>query len=150
MPVSVAEQILQALFQALDEIPDILVERNRDDEFPAAELPALNLLDGGMPAVDRSVHGIDAYVMRPAIEGFVAAKPAAAAATAAQDLLARVQQRLGQLSNPPFDGLAVSVDEGEMTPDLARGTPEEPQAGFALVLEIEFWTKPGDPYAVGP
>ena len=151
--LSVRERIMVALLQLLTDLPRVTkVARNKAEPFTAAELPALNLIDGDQTP-DHSVHGQTLYRMTVTIEGFVAAADSEAAVVELNALYARVaallsaDQRLATAEVP--DGLALSVEEADLVIDLARGG-EEPQAAFGLNVDVQYITAVGKPYVLGP
>jgi hypothetical protein len=147
MPTSIREQVMAALKAQLAGLAGVTVERNRAEEFPADKLPALNLIDGGH-AAGHGVHGLTGYLLTATIEGFAQAATGEAAATALNDLYAKVVDLFDP--DATLGGLVLRVDETRLEVELDRGTPEEPQAAFSLDLELEFHTRPGDPYTLGP
>jgi hypothetical protein len=148
MPTPLREQVIAALADRLATLTGVRVERNRDREIEPSMMPMLVIVDGGQ-SVDEGNSGIRRYVLRLAIEGYVAAATPAGLGLALSDLYARTVELL--LADHTLGGIAVDLREGDLAdPVIDREPGHRPIAGFELSIEVEYWTAPGDLTAPAP
>ncbi|WP_165063941.1 hypothetical protein [Paludisphaera rhizosphaerae] len=145
MPVPVREQILQNLVATLAGLAGVRVER--DLEAEVQDYPTLNVIEGDQSA-DSGTHGATDYRMAVTVEGYVQTPGRDTLAAANNDLYARVVRALND--DYTLGGFAQDVTETAAAFDVDRDGMETPTAYFAVEFEIRYFTRQGDPYAVGP
>lgn len=152
LPTPVREQVLQALFTALqsglagDGGPALAaIERNRRPENQV--FPAVFLVDAeGLEEIAEET-GIDRVTMSVTLEGQVRGAQDADLGPSQTLLMARVIR--AALTDPTLGGLAANMMRGAVGYELDRdGSP--PTAGFKAELLVEYITLSGDPFTAGP
>lgn len=135
MPTPIREQVIAAIAARLALLTGVRVERNRDREIEPSMMPMLVLVDGGQ-SVDEGNSGIRRYVLRLAIEGYVAAPTSAGLGPDLSGLYARTVEQL--LADHTLGGLAVDLREGDLAdPVIDREPGHRPIAAFELSVEVE-------------
>lgn len=164
MPVPVIEQVTRAvlaLVQSLGQAEGLTVYRNRRQHVGVGDMPALNLLRVGhrdSQGVSEEI-GHTAYILELGVVGYARLdwkdrdsadqdRCDALLDTALTDLYAKVVSAV--LADPTLGGLVVDIAEGGLLLDADRGEGKESAGMFDLTLSVTYWTKPGDPYTVGP
>jgi hypothetical protein len=158
MALSVREQILAALAAKLGAIVTggvaVTFYRNRRKAIAQGAWPALNQIDGGHGAPEEVLTpGISQYTLDVELEGEVGATPTAAMTEAQlgpalSDLYAASLK--AALADRTLGGLCIDIHEGALAVDPDRGEGKAPAGAFSLALTIDFWTRNGDPYTIGP
>lgn len=151
----IRERIFQAVVTALEEIEGesaepvtfgLTVERNRETEVTADDMPRLVLLDGEEEA-DSGNLNVTVYRAAVTIEGYVKAEERALLAARVNMLKALVQRKMAE--DPTFGGLALDVTEGESAVQTDGSGQEYPAAAFSIRYELTYWTQAGDPFTAG-
>jgi hypothetical protein len=151
MASTVREQILAAFFTALKALEGtvykLTAQRDRDTEV--SEYPALVLLAGEQSADDSFATGVTRYVLTVTVEGYVQeTDDGKTTAEKIDELYGKVLQ--AALSDRTLGGLAVDVREQPLEQQIDRSAGHPPGGAFSLPFEIEYWTRQGDPFTVGP
>ncbi len=137
----VREQILKAFAEQLGK-KEIPVQRNRDSAV--ASFPMLIVLEGNQRS-DHSIAGRTGYTASVIVEGYVQSDSTDNLGAAINDLYANTVKYA--LDNPSLGGLCNDIREGELEINIdAEGS--KPMAAFRLSFEIDYWTKPKDPFTV--
>lgn len=156
MPATIRKQILdqrQTTLAAIDTIPGLTVDRNRDGDPGADEMPKLVMFDGGhkneIDAVGetkvRMVFAVQGYVT--AARNKDAALMRAALAQALDNLYGTASAAL--LGDPFAGGLALDTVEIEFAdPVFVTDDCDTPFAVFAVDFEVTFVTAEHTPYTV--
>lgn len=150
MSLSVREQVLAALFDRLSALKPAAVKevyRNRRKPIADQNLPALVMQDGGQ-SVPEELAGYTEYLLSAEIEGYVKAASDEDLGPAVSALYAATLAAL--MADRTLGGLAVDMIEGDVGIDLDRDLGSSPAGAFLLTVSVRFWTKPADPYTVGP
>lgn len=155
MAESVRELVIQAFQRLLEGMaaPNVpgtfTVYRERRTEVPAEKaLPALNLKVSTAAPPELICAGVERTILRFAVEGQVKADGDAALSRQLTDLTAAIARAVA--GDPTLGGLAVDstiADQDTAAPD------DEGIGGIGAVLvavDVEVWTRPGDPYALAP
>lgn len=128
---------IEARLAAIDEVREVVVMPSGDP----VKFPALHIFDDGH-AVDESDTAGTKYGFIPRIEGYIEGSSGAVAYAQINDLYAATIRNL--VTDPPIDGLAETVDEGDMRLFVAT-LASKPRLGFTLDLPISFYTDREDP-----
>lgn len=147
MTLPVIERILQvceARLTAITAIADLTVERNRAEDVET--WPSLILHDGDEGPAD--VGMVAQHFRTITVEGFVRVADRAQLGPALTTLHAEAVKAL--TADVSLGGLAVNVDIGEYLGRPALQGDTEWQGSFSQDLEILYWTKVNDPYALAP
>ena len=149
MADTVRERVLAAFKTTLEGLTvfGLSVERNRDTQV--TEFPALVMRDGEPQPDDTFATYVTRYVMPVEVEGYVRTDEDGKTVEQKIDqLYGLVVQAL--LADPTLGGLAVDVAEQPtaVQRDTAEGHPD--CGAFLTTFLVEFWTRQGDPYTVGP
>lgn len=149
-PMSIREQCLAAVENALKTVAGFNVFRNLDRAVQESDCPALVIYDGGQ-TYDGSLSGVSKYVTRISIDVVLAEKNHTAFGPAASAAAAKIIEAV--MADPQLGGLAVQIQEA----DDAMNDPQPLSAlniraaiGFAMNFNVEYWTKPGKPYLLAP
>lgn len=151
MPTAIREQVLAAFALVFssqtgagESFNGVTIERNLDHKVTL--FPTLNVVDGDQTP-DHDNSGITLYTVSPTVEGYVQAASKALLTASVTDLYARVVA--AATADYTLGGLAIDVREGA----LATVSDKEGSnftAEFTLQFDIDYATKPGDPYTLGP
>lgn len=141
MPTAIREQIMTALAAKLGEIAAVTVRRNPDT--PAEALPTIDLFDTGGQEPGQQGGGIEEYFLEVPIDLFAADGPAL------NEIEAKAWAKLA--ANTGLGGLSIDIarlkqEDGAI--DTQQGHPTA--IGRPMPVRIHYWTREGDPYAVGP
>jgi len=137
---AIRAQILAVIEERLKTIPGIAEVEIMPSGDPIS-FPAIHIFDEGHKIANGGA-GLTGYDFVPGLVGYVSGSSGKEAHTRLTDLYAQAVALL--TTDPPFGGLAESVDEGDMRILIA---PLE-KAGllaFDLDLPITFFTRRGDP-----
>ena len=146
MPTSIREQVLAAVAARLGTIGGVTVERNRVE--PVTAFPALVMIDGGHTVTEENA-GLKLYASRFDVEGYVQTTTAAELGPSLSDLYAKTVAAL--MADRTLGGVAIDVREGELRdPEIDRTPGHAPHAAFSLAFEVDYTTRPADPYQPGP
>ena len=138
---SVRERVLAAFAERLGE-KESPISRNRDSAV--LKYPALILLEGSQ-RTDNSLSGRTTYTATVIVEGYVQAATPADLGAAINDLYANTVLRA--LGDQTLGGLSNDIREGELEINIdAEGS--KPMAAFSLSFEIDYWTKPKNPFEI--
>jgi hypothetical protein len=147
---TVRERVLAAFFARLEGITGVYglkVERNRDTEVTT--FPFLVQVDGDHEVDEGFATGIDRYLMTVTVEGYGQAPQQGETVQGKLDqLYGKVVQALA--ADHTLSGLAVDVEEQSLDFDIDRVDGHQPGGAFSAAFRVEFWTKQGDPFTVGP
>ena len=139
MPVSRAEQVLDALKALLETVPDAVVERNSvlPEKIPDGGLIILRDGDPGEPEQTLGGFGSTYYQHAVEIEVYVEQGDAAARDAAFDDLL----QQIGAVleADPTLGGLAFGVTYGRPEPaiEAVSGAPAIKTATLSVTIDYE-------------
>ncbi len=137
--MSVREQIMAAFAEQLGK-KEVPIFRNRDSAVQ--NYPALILLEGSQ-RTDNSISGRTGYTATVIVEGYVQAKSADTLGEEINALYANTVKYV--LDNQTLGGLCNDIREGELEINIdAEGS--KPMAAFSLSFEIDYWTKPKNPF----
>lgn len=104
--------------------------------------PALHIFDPGHDTDTDTALGVTRYDMSPYIEGYHELPGGRAAYEALNAIYAEVVSAL--VSDPPLDGLAETIDEGDMRMEVATLASNR-RLGFSLKFNITFPTSRSNP-----
>lgn len=105
------------------------------------EFPARHIFESGH-SVDESDLSGTRYGFTPTIEGYVEGSSGDAVYAEINELYANTVRAL--ITDPPLDGLAETIDEGDMRLFVAT-LASKPRMGFSLEIAITFPTRREDP-----
>lgn len=149
LSVSVREQVLQALFAAVqtglaaDGGAAVAFERNRRP--PAQVFPSAQMIDADGDEEITEETGVDRCVATVTFEGEVQGAADADLGPALNLLEARVLT--AALADPLLGGLAVNMTRAGVARAMDReGSP--PTAAFSAALQVEYWTRSGRPFEI--
>ncbi|MGQ9367700.1 hypothetical protein [Azospirillum sp. ST 5-10] len=155
MPASIQEQVIAAVETKLGTVvaPNvpgtITVFRGRRKEVPEGKRPALAFrVTGGNPPSEQLAAGVVRNLLVVRIEGLTDDTSDTGLDRLLTDLAAAVQAAFE--TDWTLGGLAVDCTPIAMDRDAAD---DEGIGGVGAILAeylVEFWTKPGDPYALAP
>jgi hypothetical protein len=145
MTTTIRDQVLDALAVQLLPLAGIQVEGQRGAEVMT--FPTILIEDGGHDTPDETVaYGSTLYPMNVNLYGYVEAPSGPDARIAINALYGRVLPVL--LSDRSLGGIAQDLREGQMETEFF--TAETGFRGvFSLALQIDFFTKTGDPSLPG-
>jgi hypothetical protein len=139
MPVSKAEQILEAVKELLETVPDAVVERNSvlPEKVPAGGLIILRDGDPGEPEQALGSFRTAYYEHAVEIEVYVEEGDAAARDAAFDDLLQQIGAALE--ANPTLDDLAFGLTYGrpEASIEAVAGAPAIKAATLTVTVDYE-------------
>lgn len=153
MTLSVRERVIAAFAARLATVtaPNVVgtltVYRARRQEIPEGKLPALNMrVTGGMG--EQVNAGVTRHVLRVTVEGYAKATTDTDLDSALADLAAAVAAAIE--SDPTLGGLAVDTNPAGLDVGAADDEGIGGLGGVLAAFDVEFWTRPGDPYALAP
>jgi hypothetical protein len=147
MSLTIREQIYAKLEEVLSTaLMGVRVERNRDSAVQV--FPTVVVIDGGQIRQEPESTGFNEYVMTPTIEGWVDGETQADLGPALNELYGQTVKAL--MADRKLGGLAIDMAEGPLEVDVSRRENQGPVAGFALDIEVRFWTAEDDPFELGP
>lgn len=132
---------------AIAGITGLAVERDRaaDLSVDTSEMPRL-LLHEGTETLQDDFTGEDCWTLVVAVSGYVKGTTAAAAATAAALLQAKVRAALGTAQDYTLGGLARDLrPDAEVEPVALQMEGADPAKSFALAYAVDYATVEGDP-----
>src|SRR5688500_9482882 len=139
MPVSKAEEVLEALRAALEAVPDAVVERNNvlPEKIPDGGLIILRDGDPGEPEQALGGLGNVCYQHAVEIEVYVEEGDAAARAAAFDALLQQIGVALG--TDTTLGGLAFGLTYGRPEPSIeaVAGAPAIKSATLTVTVDYE-------------
>lgn len=151
MPTSIREQCLAnftLVFSGATGIGQafagVHVERNRDKEV--STYPSLIVIDGSQ-TTNNDNSGLTFHTLAVSVEGYVQSATAATLGDDANDLYARIVK--AAVADYTLSGVAVDVRESDMHFEVDREGSKR-TAAFSVQFEIDYMTKTGDPYTLGP
>lgn len=137
---AIREQILSWAFDALRALPGV-AECERMPSGDPSRFPSLALIDNGQ-SVETAEAGTTRYTLELMIEGYVQGGNGDTAHAELNELHAAVIAAL--MVEPPFGGLAESVEEGDLRVSAASFASQR-RLAFLQTLSIQFSTRRGDP-----
>lgn len=153
MAVAIRERVLSAFEVMLgtvvaESVPGALtVHRARRMELPDDALPALV-----MHAAPASSNQLSAAVVRNveriAVTAYVSGKTDEDLDRALADLWAALQRAVE--ADPTLDGIAIDIALTDADQGAADAAGFGGRGDVYAVYAVEYWTKPGDPYALAP
>ena len=147
MPTPIREQVLAAFHTVIDTALTATVERNRSREIPKTETSYVVILDGPQfKASDET--GIAFYTMTATVEGYSRASSDALVGPALNTLYADVVT--AAVADHTLGGLCIDVREGDLPDAYIDPESSQPTMAFSVDFEIDYFTKHGDPYTLGP
>ncbi len=141
MPTPVREQIMAQLATLLGQLAGVTLRRNPDT--PASVLPTIDLFDTGAQEPGQQGGGVEEYFLEAPIDLF------AADGAALNALEAEAWAKLA--ANTGLGGLAIDIARVKQDEGAIDTQPGHPTAiGRPMPVRIQYWTREGDPFAVGP
>jgi len=150
LPATIREQCQVALFlrlQTISGIASLSIERNHAQ--PVESFPTLVQLD--VDGSDEKVEDMSGVEWRQTVlrvEGWLEAATPSALSAAVDELRGKAQKAI--LGDESLGGLAVMVELPEDASSQDKLLPQTPGAAFSLVVAIDYWIRPGDPWTLGP
>ena len=148
MPDTVEQQVIAAFKARLDTITGVAIYQNRSKPVPDAGLPAIEMVVGGSEGAEFGATGIEAHSLNILVACYAKKTATRTAAEVNGDLRGAVRQAIG--ADPTLGDLVVDTNETDTDIDINEidGAPES--GGSLIAFSVLYWTRPGDPYSVGP
>lgn len=146
---SIRQEVLDAFEAALNTTlgaldPPVPVESQRREEV--IRFPSVIVVDGDEGEPEEGIGIVKRFAIVRA-EGYVQATSQAALRNEREFLQAHVIRAIA--SDYTLGGWAVNATHTN-TESLTIFHSTQPLAAFAVTFEVEYWTKPGDPFSLGP
>ena len=147
--VPIRQQVLSAFESAISVelaalTPAVPVESQRREEV--ITFPSVLIIDGDEGEPEEGIGIVKRFALVRA-EGYVQAATQAVLRNARENLQAHVIHAIA--SDYTLGGWAVNATHTR-TDTLTIMHSAQPSTAFSLDFEIEYWTKPGDPFTLGP
>ncbi|KAA0572216.1 hypothetical protein FZ983_32110 [Azospirillum sp. B21] len=157
MPTSVREQVLSAFLTMLgtvaaENVPGtIKVYRARrkplSEDDDADQLPAL-VMRSGPAASEQSSAAVTRNIERITVTAMLKAGTDEALDQALSDMWAALQRAVE--ADPTLGGVAVDVNLADADQGAADGDGIGGVGDIFAAYDVEYWTRPGNPYAFAP
>ena len=148
MSDTVEQQAIAAFKARLDSITGATVYQNRAKPVPDASLPAIEMVAVGSEGADYGATGVESHSLNILVACYAKKTATRTAAEVSGDLRGAVRQAIG--ADPTLGDLVVDINETDTDIDINEidGAPES--GGSLIAFSVLYWTRPGDPYTVGP
>jgi hypothetical protein len=148
MPDTVEQQAIAAFKARLDTIAGATIYKNRSKPVPDASLPAIEMVVVGSEGAEFGATGVEAHGLNILVACYAKKTAARSASEVNGDLRGAVRQAIG--ADPTLGNLIVDINETDTDIDINEidGAPES--GGSLIAFSVLYWTRPGDPYSVGP
>ena len=148
MPGTVEQRAIAAFKARLDTIAGATVYQNRAKPVPDASLPAIEMIVVGSEGADFGATGVEAHSLNILVACYAKKTATRSAPEVNGDLRGAVRQAIGV--DPTLGDLVVDTTETDTDIDINEidGAPES--GGSLIAFSVLYWTRPGDPYSVGP
>lgn len=154
MPTAIREQVLAAFEARLGTVVaanlpgSLTVYRGLRKQVPEGKLPAL-VMKASPVSSDQESAAVTRNVERIAVTGFLKANASDADLhRQGVDLGAAILRTVE--ADPTLGGIAIDTNLTEADQDEADGEGVGGLGDIFFAFTVEFWTKPGDPYALAP
>ena len=138
--------IREQIFAKIEELLGTIVGIGEVERMPSGDpstFPALHIHDEGHSSTEEEA-GSTRYALAVSIDSFIEGFTGATAHTQLNELYSAVIAKL--VTEPPIDGLAAEIVEGDLKPTVAMLASKR-RLAFALDLTIYFATERGNPDA---
>jgi len=153
MPISIREQTLTA-FEAMlrmvvaENVPGtITLHRARRQPVPDEELPAL-VMHAAPVSSEQESAAVVRNIERITVTALASAETDEDLDRALVDLWAALQRAVE--ADPTLGGIAVDINLTDADQGAADGEGIGGRGDVFTAYAVEYWTKPGDPYALAP
>lgn len=139
---------MAAFASAIDTaLSTVTVERNRAKDVPVDSTSYVVIMDGPQYIAQDEV-GKKVYTTTPTVSIYSRSTTSSAAVTALNALYANMLT--AALADYSLGGKAIDVREGDMQDVFIDPEASKPTVAASVTFEIDYQTKPLDPYTLGP